>query len=119
MMLMKPAGLLLMLTFGTLLSAQEVYTVRRGVTAPIPTTKVRAEYTREARDVGIEGRVVLEAVIQTDGTPADINVVRSLDRVHGLDQQAIDALSQWRFKPGTKDGNPVAVRLQFTFGFAL
>ena len=60
-----------------------------------------------------------ETVVQTDGTPTDIKVVRSLDRVHGLDQQAIDALSQWRFNPGTKDGNPVAVRLNFTFGFTL
>jgi periplasmic protein TonB len=110
---------LVIILVDTALGAQQVYTVGHGVIAPVPTTKVRAEYTQEARDAGIEGRVVLEAVVQTDGTPTDIKVVRSLDSVHGLDEQAVKALTQWRFKPGTKDGEAVPVRLQFTFGFAL
>ena|SRR5262249_8124795 len=93
--------------------------IRRGITPPVATTKVAAAYTQEARDAGIEGRVVLEAVLQTDGTPTDINVVRSLDNVYGLDRQAVDALNQWRFQPATKDGKAVAVRLNFTFRFTL
>ena len=97
----------------------QVYTPGRGVSSPEVVTKVRAEYTQEARDARIEGQAVLEGVVQTDGTVSDVKVVRSLDSVHGLDDQAMNALKQWRFKPGTKDGKPVAVRLIFHFGFVL
>ena len=47
----------------------------------------------------------------------DVRVVRSLDP--GLDQKAIDAVSQWRFKPGMKDGKAVVVRVQVKMNYTL
>jgi TonB family protein len=44
-----------------------------------------------------------------DGTVGDVTVAQSLDAVHGLDDQALKAMKQWRFKPGLKNGEPVAV----------
>jgi periplasmic protein TonB len=57
-------------------------------------------------------------VIQPDGTATDLKIVKSLDPVFGLDQEAIKALRQWRFRPARKAGQPVAygaiVQLDFT-----
>jgi protein TonB len=46
-------------------------------------------------------------------------VSRSLDSTFGLDQEAIKAAKQWLFKPGTKDGKPVAVRVMIELTFML
>jgi TonB family protein len=89
------------------------------VSSPVVATRVRAEYTRGAREARIQGEFTLEGIVQTDGTVESIKVRRSLDTLHGLDDQAINALRQWTFKPGTKDGKPVAVLLTFHFGFYL
>jgi TonB family protein len=90
-----------------------------GVTLPVLVTEVRPEYTREAMDAHIEGTVLLKVVVQQDGSVGEISVERSLDSVHGLDQQAVDAAKQWKFKPGTKDGEPVAVRVHVELAFTL
>ncbi|HET9384275.1 MAG TPA: TonB family protein, partial [Gemmatimonadales bacterium] len=91
--------------------------VREGVTRPQPRTQVNPEYTQAAMAARIEGMVLLEAVVRADGSIGDITVVRSLDSTYGLDQRAIDALSQWTWLPGTRDGKPVAVavRVEMTF----
>jgi len=52
-------------------------------------------------------------------TVNDVEVVRSLDTEYGLDEQAIKAAKQWRFKPGTKDGKAVAVRVSLEMTFTL
>mgnify|MGYP003509931133 FL=1 len=49
----------------------------------------------------------------------DVEVSESLDKVYGLDEAAIQALKQWRFDPGTKDGKPVAVRVEVEMSFTL
>jgi TonB family protein len=106
----------------SLAAAQEapaVFVPGDGVTLPVPVTSVRAEYTQQALNARIEGSVLLECVVRADGTVADIRVVRSLDSVYGLDTQAVNALAQWTFKPGTKDGKPVAVRVQINTTFTL
>ena len=54
---------------------------------------------------------MLSALVQQDGNVGEITVVRSLDSMYGLDEQAIAALKQWKFEPGTKQGKPVAVRV--------
>jgi protein TonB len=68
-------------------------------------------------DAQIEGSVLLEAVVLPDGSTGDVTVVKSLDSSDGLDQQAIEALKRWTWKPGTRDGEPasVAVQVQMTF----
>ena len=48
-----------------------------------------------------------------------VTILKSLDPAYGLDQQAVDNLKGWRFKPGTKDGKPVAVRVHVDVEFTL
>jgi protein TonB len=61
--------------------------------------------------------VQLECVVLPDGTVGDVRVVEPLDQTYGLDDEAISAAKQWRFKPGTKGGKPVpvVVTLEMTF----
>jgi len=87
------------------------------VSAPVPTFRPEPKYTQEARRARIEGAVLLSVVVDPDGNTRNIKVVKSLDP--GLDQKAIEAVSQWKFKPGQKDGMPVAVQAQVEVNFRL
>jgi TonB family protein len=101
--------------------AQEetVYTPGGGVSLPTVTRQVQPQYTPEAMANRIEGRVGLSAVVLADGIVGEVKVTRSLDSVHGLDESAVKAMKQWEFKPGTKDGKPVAVRVSIDMAFTL
>ena len=77
------------------------------LTAPVAMTKVDPAYPPDVLRDHVEGTVTLYAVIRTDGSVADIRVLDSLDQ--RLDQNAIQALSHWHFRPGIKNGEPVAV----------
>ena len=102
------------------LTAQDIFTSRDpGVTLPRVLKEVKAGYTPAAREARIEGDVLLEAVVLADGSVSDVAVTVSLDQVYGLDEQAVEALKQWQFRPGTKDGRPVAVRIAVEMRFAL
>jgi len=56
-------------------------------------------------------------IVTAEGRVRDVKVTKSLDE--DLDKQAVSAVSAWRFKPGTKDGRPVAVRLRAQVEFNL
>ena len=90
-----------------------------GVTLPTVLTEIRPQYTREALDAHIEGTVTVSAVVRQDGTVGEVRVTRSLDKTYGLDEQAVIAARQYRFKAGTKDGKAVAVRVALQFNFTL
>jgi periplasmic protein TonB len=96
---------------------QQVYEPGNGVTLPVLVQEVKPTYTQAARDAKIQGSVLLRAVVLDNGSIGGVEVVRSLD--NDLDQQAIDALKQWEFKPGTRDGKPVAVRIHCELTFTL
>jgi TonB family protein len=85
-----------------------VYRAGNGVTAPTVRSQVRPHYTSEAMQRKIQGTVVLEMIVGSDGVPYDIRVVRSLD-AGGLDVEAIRAAKQWRFHPGRLGDTPVDV----------
>ena len=95
----------------------KVYKPGDGVTLPIVAREVKPKYTPEAMQRKIQGSVWLEAVVLETGDVGEIKVTKSLDSEYGLDREAIDAAKQWKFKPGTKDGKPVAVvvTIQLTF----
>ena len=86
-----------------------VYRPGSGVVNPQLIHEVEAEYTTEAMRAQINGVVWVEAVVLPDGRVGDVTVVKSLDRVFGLDDRAVAAVRQWRFAPGTRFGEPVAV----------
>ena len=101
-------------------SAQEVFTSKdQGVTLPSVVRSVKAGYTAAAMDARIEGMAILEAVVLADGKVGDVTVTQSLDKEYGLDTQAVESVKQWLFKPGTKDGKAVAVRVTIEIRFAL
>lgn len=88
-----------------------------GIIMPVPLTRVQPEYTADAMARRIQGVVVMTAVVRADGTVDDITVTRSLYRE--LDDQAVAALRQWTFRPGTKNGEPVAVQVMIETEFTL
>jgi protein TonB len=98
---------------------QTVYKPGNGVTLPQVTKEVKPEYTAEAKKARIAGTVLLDVTVTEKGEVEDVQVIRSLDQEFGLDQQAIKAAKQWLFKPGTKDGNPVPVRVSLEMTFTL
>src|SRR4030081_340874 len=106
-------NVLLALALVALVGAQDpaIYTPGNGVSLPQPTKQVKAEYTNEAKQNRIEGKVGLNVVVLNDGKVGDVTVTESLDAVYGLDKNAIAAMKQWEFKPGAKDGKPGAVRI--------
>ena len=65
----------------------------------------------------IEGIVVMDVVVGPDGRVADARVMRSLEP--SLDEQALGALRQWEFQPGTRDDKPVSVIVTIEMTFAL
>jgi protein TonB len=103
----------------TTLTAQEIFTTKDGVTLPIPVRSVKPAYTSAAMDAHVEGTVGLDVVVLADGKVGDVMVTQSLDTEYGLDTQALEAARQWLFKPGTKDGKPVAVRVALEMTFTL
>jgi TonB family protein len=97
-------------------SDEKVYRIgEEGVTPPTVLSKTEPVYTDEARDAKIEGTVVLSLEIDMDGLAQNIEVTRSLDG--GLDQSAVTAVQQWRFKPGEKNGKPVRVTAKIEVNF--
>ena len=95
----------------------EVYKPGAGVTAPVLTKEVKPKYPRDAMAAGDQGVVKLDCVVKADGTVGDVHVLDSLEPE--LDNAAVEALKQWTFKPGTKDGKAVAVKVEVEISFAL
>ena len=110
-----------------------------GVSSPTLVKMVKPTYTPEAKAAQIQGWVMVSVVVLPDGKIGDVKVIEScLGRIgthrepngdpfrcattderakgvnpvnRGLDQQAVNAAKQWAYKPGMKDGKPVAVRI--------
>lgn len=95
------------------------YGVGNGVTAPTLIHRTPPQYSAEAMRAKVQGVAVLSGVVGVDGTLHDIRVVRSLDAAFGLDREAIACVRQWRFRPGTRQGKPVAVHVTIEVAFNL
>jgi TonB family protein len=85
------------------------FRVGGGVSAPTIIRRVEPQYSEEARKARYQGMVVLEAIVRKDGSVEIVRVVRSLG--FGLDESAIQALRQWKFRPAMMNGEPVNVSL--------
>ena len=97
--------------------AQQAEKVGANVTAPKLTYKVEPSYEPSAKDDKIEGPVVLSIVVTKEGLADQIVVKTSLDP--RLDEKAIEAVKQWRFKPGQKNGEDVNVQATIQVNFRL
>ena len=94
-----------------------VFRAGGGVTNPVPIYRPDPEYSDQARKARHQGTVMLELVVDENGAPTQIRVSQSLGL--GLDEEAIKAVSKWRFKPGTRNGKPVKVVAVVAVGFHL
>ena len=98
-------------------TAGGVYRVGGGVTPPRLLSKVEPSYSDEARAAKYQGTVVVYVEIGPDGLAHNSSVMQGLGL--GLDEKAIEAIGQWQFKPGTKDGVAVTVAATIEVNFKL
>ncbi len=94
-----------------------VFRIGGGVTSPRLLYKVEPEYSEEARKAKYQGTVMLTVEVWEDGAAHNIRILRSLGL--GLDEKAVEAVKQWKFSPGKKDGKPVRVAAQIQVSFRL
>ena len=80
-----------------------------GIIGPVPLRRVEPQYTEEARKARLQGSVIVLVEVKPDGTvaPDNTTIVQGLGM--GLDEKAIQAVSQWIFKPAYRDGKPMVV----------
>ena len=91
--------------------------VPAGGTQPQVVRRVNPSYPRAARSNGIEGIVVIRAIVRRDGRADEVEILRDLPM--GLGAAARDAVSQWRFLPATYKGEPIDVYYSVTVRFTL
>lgn len=93
---------------GTGTGQDGVYTIGSGVTMPTIVQQTTPSYTDEAIRAKVQGVVVLQAIIRKNGRVDSFKVIRGLG--YGLEEKAIQEIAQqWRFRPGTYNGQPVDV----------
>jgi TonB family protein len=85
--------------------------------APVLTFKKEPEYSEAAREAKYQGAVLLDIDVDLSGRPVNVHVARSLGL--GLDEQAVEAVRLWRFRPASKDGKPVEAKAQVEVIFRL
>ena len=94
-----------------------VYRIGDGITAPSVLQKQDPQYSDEGRMAKLEGTSTVSLVVNENGQAQDVSVTRPVGL--GLDAKAVQAISQWKFKPGLKDGMPVAVAATIEVNFHL
>ncbi|HTA70628.1 MAG TPA: energy transducer TonB [Bryobacteraceae bacterium] len=87
------------------------------MTSPKMVTHKDPEYSEEARIARLTGTFTISFIVGEDGTVRDVDAATSLGL--GLHEKAIEAVRSWRFKPGAKDGMPVAVAMDAEMNFPL
>jgi len=97
--------------------SEPVYGVHDGVTPPRAIYSPPPEFSDEARKRKVQGVVTLSAVVTSAGHATRIRVLQS--QGYGLDEKAVEAVSKWKFKPATKDGKPVSVKIAVEVDFHL
>ena len=88
-----------------------------GVTPPKAIHTVEAEFSELARKKKVQGAVLISLTVNEQGLPTELNVERGVG--WGLDEKALQAVSQYRFQPATKDGKPVPAKINVEVMFKL
>lgn len=94
---------------------EKVYKVGGNVSAPVLVHAVDAEFTQKAKRAKYQGVSVVSCVVDSDGMPQRVHTIRKLGM--GLDEKAMEAVRQYRFKPGMLNGKPVAVAITIEVNF--
>jgi TonB family protein len=99
-------------------SAEHVYSIgQKGLKNPQSVYTPEPEFSEKARRAKYQGTAILNAVVDQEGNVSRIRLVRPLGM--GLDENAMEALKTWRFRPGTYNGQPVAVEMNVEVAFNL
>ncbi len=93
------------------------YEVGKLIKPPRPVYQPDPGYWPLAKELNVEGTTILQLVVQTDGSPSDIQIVAPIGV--GLDDEAVAAVKAWRFQPATLNGQPVPVRISLQMDFHL
>jgi len=93
------------------------YRVGGGVSEPKVLVSVNPEFSEEARKAKFSGNVLVYFIVDENGTPTHVHVARGVGM--GLDEKAVEAVRQYKFKPGMKDGKPVKVELAIEVNFQI
>lgn len=88
-----------------------------GVSAPILIFSVEPEFSEEARKAKVAGNVLVNLWVDTSGNPSHVRVIRGVGM--GLDEKAVEAVRQYKFKPAMEGGKPVLVELNVEVNFQI
>jgi len=88
-----------------------------GVSMPQVIHSVEPEFSEEARKAKFQGEVTVELIVDTSGVPQNVHVLRGVGM--GLDERAVEAAKQYRFKPAMENGKPVPVILDIAVNFQI
>jgi len=88
-----------------------------GVSAPILVVQPDPEFSEEARKAKFQGEVLVNLIVDASGRPQRVRVIRPVGM--GLDEKALEAVRQYRFKPAMENGKPVAVELNVAVNFQI
>ena len=88
-----------------------------GIVLPTVISREQPPYTRAALDAQVAGDAELDVTIGVDGRVHDVLLAKSVDRVHGLDEEAVATAGRWTFTPATLNGRPVPVRVRLAMSF--
>ncbi|RXH57896.1 energy transducer TonB [Granulicella sibirica] len=88
-----------------------------GVSAPVPVFMPDPEFSEEARKAKVSGNVLVYLWVDQAGRPTHVRIIRGIGM--GLDEKAIAAVRQYRFKPAFKDSKPVTVEMNVEVNFQI
>jgi TonB family protein len=117
-------------------NGEPVRKVGGGVAAPVPIYQVEPQFTPEARKAKAAGMVVVQLIVDGQGLPQDVHVIRGFGigpdgkpdpkmkkaaraSAEGMNQNAVNAVKQYKFKPAMEDGKPVAAQINIEVNFKI
>lgn len=103
--------------YGSFGEGEGPFNVGGDITPPVKIHDPQPGYTEEARMARIQGIVLLQAVLDPQGNVTRLQVLKGLPL--GLTESALETVAQWKYKPATRDGKPVAVYLHLAISFSI
>jgi TonB family protein len=88
-----------------------------GIVLPRVLSKPPPYYTRIARQARVEGKLLLEVIVDIEGSVTVQNIINPLGM--GLEESALETLSEWKFEPASLNGKPVACPARIEIHFRL
>jgi len=98
-------------------AVEAAYSLNQLDLAPVPIYQVAPQYPFEMREKGVTGVVVVAFIVDADGTVGNVHVMNSTR--HEFDAAAVEAVSQWRFRPGQKQGHKARAQMKIPITFSL